>query len=118
MFLWLLCGLWALSALAHLMDRWDSRGRHEFLGATLCVLAVMEAWRPTASELVAASTEIIAHLPNGDLTLTPRLASPVILMSILTTLVTPPLLRLSLNAIPPHETAAIAPPLAAPPDQR
>jgi hypothetical protein len=65
------------------MDRWDSRGRHEFLGATLCILAVIDTWRPTTSGLISASTELIVHLPNGDLTLTPRLASPVILMSVL-----------------------------------
>ena len=83
LFLWLLCGLWALAGLAHLLHRWDRRGQRDFLTAYLCVLAVLDVWRPTTSALVATTASILVHLPTGDLALTPRLFSPVILLCIL-----------------------------------
>jgi signal transduction histidine kinase len=81
--LWLLCGLWALAGLAHLLHRWDRRGQRDFLTAYLCVLAVLDVWRPITSDLVATTTSILVRLPHGDLTLTPRLFSPVILLCLL-----------------------------------
>jgi signal transduction histidine kinase len=81
--LWLLLALWALAGLAHLLDRWDARGEGDFLTAYMCVLGVLDAWRPLTSALVAATTSIPVHLPQGDLTLTLRLFSPVILLCIL-----------------------------------
>ena len=79
----MLCGLWALAGLAHLLNRWDRQGQRDSLTAYLCVLAVLDVWRPTTSALVASTANILVHLPQGDLTLIPRLFSPVILLCIL-----------------------------------
>jgi signal transduction histidine kinase len=77
------CGLWALAGLAHLLHRWDRRGQRDFLTAYLGTLAAADVWRATMSALAATSASVLVHLPLGEVALTPRLFSPVILLCIL-----------------------------------
>ena len=83
MLVWLLPGLWALAGLAHLLHRWDRRHRRDFLTVYLRTLAVLDVWRGTTYALAATTSGVLLHLTVGGLTLTPRLISPVILLSTL-----------------------------------
>ncbi len=83
MLVWLLPGLWALAGLAHLLHRWDRRHRRAFLTVYLRTLAVLDVWRGTTYALAATTSGVLLHLSVGGLTLTPRLISPVILLSTL-----------------------------------
>ncbi len=83
MLVWLLLGSWALAGLAHLLHRLDRQHGRGFLAVYLQTLAVLDVWRGTLFAFAAVSGEVVAQISLGGVALTPRLVSPVILLSML-----------------------------------
>ena len=79
----LLLGSWALAGLAYLLHRLERRQGRGFLTVLLQSLAILDVWRGTLFTMAAASGRLLAHLSLGPFALTPRLLSPVILLSML-----------------------------------